>query len=48
MVSALANMREFTTAATAPAETTIGCIVGCFVPGVAYVVNRVLAVVYDC
>jgi hypothetical protein len=29
------------------AETAIRCVMGCFVPGVAYVVNRVLAVMYD-
>jgi hypothetical protein len=37
MVSALANMCEFTTAPTTTTETAIGCVMGCFVPGVAYV-----------
>jgi hypothetical protein len=47
MVSALANMTEFTAAATTTAETAIGCVMGAFVPAVAYVTNRVLAVMYD-
>jgi hypothetical protein len=47
MVSALANMCEFTAAATTTTETVIGCVMGAFVPAVAYVTNRVLAVMYD-
>jgi Cys-tRNA synthase (O-phospho-L-seryl-tRNA:Cys-tRNA synthase) len=46
-VSAMANMCEFTAAATTAAETAIGCVMGAFVPAVAYVTNRVLAVMYD-
>jgi hypothetical protein len=47
MVSALANMTEFTAAAATGTETAIGCIMGGLIPGVAYVTNRVLAVMYD-
>jgi hypothetical protein len=47
MVSAVANMCEFTAAATTTTELTIGCVMGAFVPAVAYVTNRVLAVMYD-
>lgn len=46
-VSAMANMTEFARDASSIGETAVACVMGAFVPGVAYVVNRVLAVMYD-
>jgi hypothetical protein len=46
-VSAMANMTEFAREAQSTSELAVACVMGAFVPGVAYVVNRVLAVMYD-
>jgi hypothetical protein len=45
LISALAT--EFTKEAHTAFEMAPGCRMGAFVPAVAYVTNRVLAVMYD-